>query len=221
VGSRRTPKAVRVFGPDGRETPAQLANGKVVFAAKVPSVGFAVYDVRPAASPMASSLKVGPASLENSRYRVALDANGDVASIFDKALGRELLAAPARLEIKTDKPAQWPAWNMDWADQSRAPRAYVGGPAKIAVVENGPARVAVEVRREAKARSHPDSPPGGGGAVNKVGFATVIMEDPAATPGRLPPHGENAAATTTTSARSNGRPTPRSNSRCRRTSGST
>ena len=170
-----TPKAVRVFGPDGREAPAQLSNGKVVFAAKVPSVGFAVYDVRPAVAPMASSLKVSPASLENSRYRVALDANGDVASIFDKALGRELLAAPARLEIKTDKPAQWPAWNMDWADQSRAPRAYVGGPAKIAVVENGPARVAVEVRREAEGSVFTQTVRlAAGGAANRVEFATVV-----------------------------------------------
>ncbi len=55
---------------------------------------------------------------------------------------------PARLEIKTDKPVQWPAWNMDWEDQSRAPRAYVGGPAQVRIVENGPARVAVEVSRE-------------------------------------------------------------------------
>jgi alpha-mannosidase len=169
------PKAVRVFGPDGRETPAQIANGKVVFAAKVPSVGFAVYDVRPAEAAMASSLKVGPASLENARYRVALNADGDVASIFDKAAGRELLAAPARLEIKTDKPAQWPAWNMDWADQTRAPRAFVSGPAKIAVVETGPARVAVEVRREAEGSAFTQTVRlAAGGAGNRVEFATVV-----------------------------------------------
>jgi len=169
------PKAVRVFGPDGRETPAQIANGKVVFAAKVPSVGFAVYDVRPAEAAMASSLKVGPASLENARYRVALNADGDVASIFDKAAGRELLAAPARLEIKTDKPAQWPAWNMDWADQTRAPRAFVSGPSKIAVVETGPARVAVEVRREAEGSAFTQTVRlAAGGAGNRVEFATVV-----------------------------------------------
>ncbi|HSA95547.1 MAG TPA: glycoside hydrolase family 38 C-terminal domain-containing protein, partial [Acidobacteriota bacterium] len=169
------PQAVRVFGPDGREVPAQLANGKVVFAAKVPSVGFAVYDVRPAETPMASTLKVGPSSLENARYRVTLNADGDVASIFDKSADRELLAAPARLEIKTDKPAQWPAWNMDWADQSRAPRAYVGGPAKISVVESGPARVAVEVRREAEGSVFTQTIRlAAGGAANRVEFATVV-----------------------------------------------
>ena len=169
------PKAVRVFGPDGRETPAQLANGKVLFAAKVPSVGFAVYDVRAAEAPMASTLKVGPSSLENSRYRVTLNADGDVASIFDKAVGRDLLSAPVRLEIKTDKPAQWPAWNMDWADQSRPARAFVAGPAKVRVVENGPARVAIEVSREAEGSVFVQTVRlAAGGAAGRVEFALVM-----------------------------------------------
>ena len=42
------PKRVRVMGPDGKERPAQIENGKVVFLAKTPSVGYAVYDVEPA-----------------------------------------------------------------------------------------------------------------------------------------------------------------------------
>jgi alpha-mannosidase len=144
-----TPKAVRVIGPDGKAVPAQLSDGKVLFLAKAPSVGYAVYDVEPGETAAAgSTLKVSESSLENARYRVTIDQNGDIAGIFDKAVKKELLLTPARLEIKTDKPVQWPAWNMDWEDQSRAPRAYVGGPAQIRIVENGPARVAVEVSRE-------------------------------------------------------------------------
>jgi alpha-mannosidase len=143
------PNAVRVLGPDGKEVPAQSSHGKVLFLAKAPSVGYAVYDVSPAdASANTSTLKVTESSLENAHYRVTLDQNGDVSSIFDKMLSKEMLSAPARLAIKTDKPEQWPAWNMDYSDQQKAPRAYVGGPAKIRVVENGPVRVAVEVTRE-------------------------------------------------------------------------
>jgi alpha-mannosidase len=71
-----------------------------------------------------------------------------VVSIFDKSINRELLSAPARLAISYDNPEQWPAWNMDWDQEQAAPKAYVSGPAKIRVVENGPARVAVEVSRE-------------------------------------------------------------------------
>ncbi|MCX6561215.1 MAG: glycosyl hydrolase-related protein [Candidatus Aminicenantes bacterium] len=169
------PKAVRVFGPDGKEVPAQLHNGKVLFAAKVPPVGFAVYDVRPAEAPMPSTLKVGPSSLENARYRVTLNSNGDMASIFDKFAGKELLASPARLEIKTDKPAQWPAWNMDWVDQSRPARAFVGGPVKLKVVENGPARVAFEITREAEGSTFVQTVRlAAGDAGGRVEFAMVV-----------------------------------------------
>ena len=144
-----TPKTVRVIGPDGKETPAQVSNGKVLFVARVPSVGYAVYDVhREAAAGLASALQVSENSLENQYYRVKLNSDGDVSSIFDKSLGRELLAGPARLAISYDNPEQWPAWNMDWDQEQAAPKAYVSGPAQIRVVESGPARVAVEVSRE-------------------------------------------------------------------------
>src|SRR5256884_7007651 len=41
-----------------------------------------------------------------------------------------------------------PAWNMDWDQERTPPKAYVSGPPKIRVAENGPARVALEVSRE-------------------------------------------------------------------------
>ncbi len=143
------PKAVRVFGPDGKETPAQLSNGKVLFVANVPSAGFAVYSIEPAdTGNTPSELTATESSLENARYQIKIDPNGDVSSIFDKKIKRELLYAPIRLAISTDNPRQWPAWNMDFEDEQRAPRAFVGGVSKIRVVENGPARVAVEVERD-------------------------------------------------------------------------
>ena len=49
------PKAVRVTGPDGKEVPAQISDGKVIFVAKAPSVGYAVYDVQPGASAAAAT----------------------------------------------------------------------------------------------------------------------------------------------------------------------
>ena len=141
------PKTVRVIGPENNEVAAQISNGKVIFVAKAPSVGFAVYDVQPG-SGAATTLQVSENSLENRYYRVKLNADGDVASIFDKSLGRELLAGPARLAISYDNPEHWPAWNMDWDQEQAAPKGYVSGPTKIRIVENGPARVAIEVSRE-------------------------------------------------------------------------
>ncbi len=149
------PKAIRVFGPDGSEVPSQL-NGtekgaaKIVFLAKMPPVGYAVFDVQPADAPAASPLKVTQSSLENARYSIRLDQNGDVAGIFDKAVNKELLSAPIRLAILTDNPRNWPAWNMDFDQVQAAPRSVVGGPVKSRVAESGPARIAVEFAREAE-----------------------------------------------------------------------
>src|SRR5580698_5392615 len=177
------PKAVRVTGPDGKEVPAQISNGKVIFVAKTPSVGYAVYDVQPravqpAAGASTAPLQVTENSLENQYYRVKLNADGDVASIFDKSIGRELLAAPARLAISYDNPLHWPAWNMDWDQEQAAPKAYVGGPAKIRVVENGPARVAVEVSREtAGSRFVQTIRLSAGDAGKRVEFGNVIDWD--------------------------------------------
>jgi len=105
---------VLVFGPDGREVPAQFDNGKVIFLARAPAVGFAVYDIRPPMGPAdVTRMKATQSSLENDRYQIKLDEHGDVSSIFDKKVKRELLSAPIRLAISTDNPRQWPAWNMD------------------------------------------------------------------------------------------------------------
>ncbi|HEY1657072.1 MAG TPA: glycoside hydrolase family 38 C-terminal domain-containing protein [Candidatus Sulfotelmatobacter sp.] len=143
------PKQAHVIAPDGKEIPAQISNGKIIFAAKTPSVGYAVYDLEAGeGSSNQSTLHVSESSLENEYYRVTLNSDGDVASIFDKSIGKELLVAPARLAISYDNPEQWPAWNMDWDHEKAAPREYVHGPAKIRVVENGPVRAAVEVTRE-------------------------------------------------------------------------
>jgi len=150
------PSAVRVYGPDGKEVPSQVSGRdgnalKVLFLAQPPSVGFAVYDVRPArdAAKPDAALRVSAEGVENARYRVTLNAGGDIAGVYDKAARKEMLAGPARLAFVHENPAEYPAWNMDWEDQSKPPRAYVDGPATVRVVENGPVRVALQVERSA------------------------------------------------------------------------
>jgi alpha-mannosidase len=146
--SAATATNARVVGPDGKDVPAQISNGKVLFLAKVPSIGYSVYDVQTRGSQAGSTLRVTEKSIENQYYRVKLNSDGDIASILDKSLNKELLAAPVRLAISYDNPEQWPAWNMDWEQEQAAPKAYVSGPAKIRVIENGPVRVAIEIIRQ-------------------------------------------------------------------------
>jgi alpha-mannosidase len=171
------PAGVRVTGPDGRAVPAQMAGDTVLFLASVPSVGYAVYDVQASATSdaAAAALAVSDSMLENARYRVRIDRQGDIASVYDKTLQRELLSAPMRLAFQTEWPTQYPAWNMDWKDQRQPPRAYVGGPATIRVVERGPARVAVEVRREGDSSTFVETVRlAAGDAGNRIEIANAI-----------------------------------------------
>ena len=148
------PSAVSVFDGKGHEVLSQIIDSNdhrltVIFRAEVPSVGTAVYEVR-AVSPkhQQSSLAISDRSLENAYYKVNLMSNGDIKSIWDKKAKRELLASPARLEFQKEHPEAWPAWNMDWKDRKRAPFAFMDENAVIRVVERGPVRVTLEVRRE-------------------------------------------------------------------------
>jgi alpha-mannosidase len=175
------PKGVRVFASDGTEVPAQVLGTKdgvttILFLAKIPSVGFAVYDMQPSAAPVRSdALKITQSSLENSRYQIKLDSNGDVSSIFDKTVKKELLSKPIRLAFQTEKPYDWPAWNMDWDDQKQLPRSFVEGPTKIRISENGPVRIALEIQREAEGSHFTQTVRlSAGDAGNRVEFGNVI-----------------------------------------------
>ena len=147
------------------------------FLGSAPPDGFAAYDVRPAqaADTADPALRVSKTGLENARYRVRLNADGDVSSIYDKAARREMLSGPARLAYQHENPAEYPAWNMDWEDQQKPPRGYVDGPATVRVVENGPVRVALQVTRDS-AGSHfvQTIRLASGGAGNRVEFANSI-----------------------------------------------
>jgi alpha-mannosidase len=150
------PEAVAVFDSTGKQVPSQVLSSHgnsltILLLARVPSVGFAVFDVRPVAPASAEpAVSASPSGLENQRYRLTINSAGDVASIYDKLNRREMLAAPARLAFIHERPALYPAWNMDWEDQQKPPYAYVDGPAKITVVESGPVRASVKIERQAQ-----------------------------------------------------------------------
>ena len=158
IWPHRAPPTVRVYDPEGREVPSQLIRRddketQLIFLATVESVSFSVYDVRPAKTPYSdgSDLAITQNSLENRRYRVLLDENGDITSIIDKqSQNRELLSGPARLEFQHESPRSFPAWNMDWEDRRNPPFDFVKGPARVQIVETGPVRVSLEVTREAR-----------------------------------------------------------------------
>ena len=141
---------VRVFGPCGCEFPAQYdkASRTLKFTAKTPAVTCAVFDVRGCdePSPLAAAVCVTANTLENERYRVTIDENGDIASVFDKENDTELLSAPAGLEIGPDTSTNWPSWELVWTDSLKEP-IKVRDNVKIEIAENGPAVCALKITR--------------------------------------------------------------------------
>ncbi len=135
--------AVQVLERQGRKA-------RILFLADVPSVGFKVFEVAPGPKrrPAIAPLSVSASSLENARYKVRIDSNGDIASVFDKHANRELLKAPVRLELRNDPSPDKPAWRILWDTVKSPPREYVGSP-ELRVVERGPVRVAIEITRKA------------------------------------------------------------------------
>lgn len=151
----KLPENVQVYDGKGEAVPTQIIGSegnrlKILFLANVPSVGLADFDVRetPKQVVSKSSLSVTDHTLENAYYKVTLGNNGDITSIYDKRADKELLSAPSRLAFLHEEPTQWPSWNMDWNDRKNPPIGYMDQSATLRIAEQGPVRVAIEVKRK-------------------------------------------------------------------------
>ncbi len=154
---KEVPATLKAVDPAGAEFPVQILEKtgntlRILFPCNIPPFGFACYDIQPGNPATASKpgLSVSSKGMENEFLKITVNADGDIASVFDKKLGKELLSAPMRLEFRKEHPAYWPAWNMDWNDRNKPPLGYVKGPATVTVTERGPVRVALRIEREAR-----------------------------------------------------------------------
>lgn len=154
VPANERPRGVSAISPRGEKTPAQVLkyeDGKLhlAFIAEVDPVGYAIYDLRMQGKTTNSALRVSENTLENSVYRVCLNTDGDISSIYDKRFGRELVQAGKafRLAMFTEnKSTDWPAWEILKETIDRAPES-VTDDVEISVVEQGPVRVTLRVSR--------------------------------------------------------------------------
>jgi len=150
----KAPAGIKVFDQNGKEVLSQIVDQKenmvkIIFIAKSASAGISVFDIRESdqKSQSGSALSVNGSSLENEYYKVTIATNGNISSIYDKKLKKELLSKPARLEFQEEKPKDWPAWNMDWKDRQKPPFDFMDKEASIKITEQGPVRVALEITR--------------------------------------------------------------------------
>ena len=90
-----------------------------------------------------------PCVLENDALKVEFSPTGDITRIFDKAAGREVLAAGQignQFQAFEDRPKDFDAWDIDiYYDD----KTYLAEPASsIRLIEAGPLRWTVEVKRK-------------------------------------------------------------------------
>ena len=147
-------RCIKVVDKSGKEVPSQIVAKqgktlKIVFIANVDSVGYKVYDVQVADKKYgkATDLKVTEHTLENAKYRVVFNKNGDIATIIDKKLKMQILSKPIKLAAMHDiGMLNYPSWEMRKEDIDGEPYAYANTP-EFEIVENGAARIAVKVSR--------------------------------------------------------------------------
>ena len=87
--------------------------------------------------------------LENALLLVELNANGDLTRVYDKQAKREVLAqgevGNALLAFE-DRPMNFDAWDIDIFYEDRTEQ--VSGVESLTVIEAGPLRVGVEIKRQ-------------------------------------------------------------------------
>lgn len=144
---------IAIYKADGEEIPCQIIEvkgnkTKIAFTVNVPPCSLNVYDLTEGtlSAKNESSLKVTSESIENNRYIVKLNKNGDIASIYDKEIEKELLSEPIIIGIfdKHEGGRVYPAWEITYKDSIRKPdRNAVLVNSRI--IENGPARCTIQV----------------------------------------------------------------------------
>ncbi len=147
---------IKVVDKDGNEVPSQIISKKgkefdLIFLADVKPLGYRVYDIKAANErcTIKTDVKVSEHILENAKYQVALNKNGDIASIVDKEYNIQLLNAPIRMALINDTGSlSYPSWEIRKEDIDKEPRAYANTP-EFEIIENGPARAAIKITREA------------------------------------------------------------------------
>ena len=158
VPYNRMPGNVSVTGPDGKSVKAQVVgyadgNATVIAQVTVPANGFAVYGVK--VSGAGKSMAATKANaIENSRYSLKFDKNGDITSLYDKAAGKELVknGRAIRLAMFTQNESfPWPAWEIIKETVDREPESITEN-VEVALVEDGALRKTIRV-----SKTHGDS----------------------------------------------------------------
>jgi alpha-mannosidase len=120
----------------------------LVKAAQIPSIGYTVLHVVPAAKSFPSDLKVSGLTLENAALKVTVDkTTGCITSLYDKKSSFETLVSGAcgdELQLFKDTPKDYDAWNIDPGTLDQPP-VKLDSADSVEVTEQGPLRAVIHI----------------------------------------------------------------------------
>ena len=147
-----------VIDADGRPHPVQVVSrgrGRstlILDGVDVPPMGYAVFGLSSRAADGVPAMQITPSRLDTPLYRIRLNRDGAMTSLYDKANRREVLerGKPANdLQLFQDGPELEDAWNVHATFEKR--RYPFEGATTVEVVESGPLRGVVRIRRTHRA----------------------------------------------------------------------
>ena len=143
-----------VLNQKGKKVASQIVSdsqGKphLIFEAAVPSTGAVVYSIQPTKTTFRPNKPERHHEIENSVYKLTVNAQGDVTSIVDKRNGKEIVASGKALGLVVFDECEsysWPAWEILKKTIDREP-VTIGGKVNIQLVENGAVRKSLRIEK--------------------------------------------------------------------------
>lgn len=147
-------QTIKIYDSENREVPAQIINKskdsfQIIFLADIPPLSYSVFDMiiaKKEDKQLVGELRISEKSLENNKYIVEINKNGDICSIWDKELTREVIAEPIQLLLFNDYSKNYPQYEVAYSNLQE-PKGMVDGKPEIKILENGPVRVKIQVLR--------------------------------------------------------------------------
>lgn len=143
-------KNMAAFDTDGNELPTQVieataTHSVVLVYVTVAPMGYKLLDIQSKRARISTPLKASIQKLENEKYKVTFNSNGDIRSIFDKELKKEILKKPIYTGIfDYNGSSSWPAWELNFEELNREPQ-HAPKVKSIEVIEEGVCRVAMKI----------------------------------------------------------------------------
>jgi alpha-mannosidase len=153
LGEMGAAEARTLSGSDGASPLQRLGEGRALAYAAVEGLGWSSFRLSDQAvgewpHAVSAERRGEEYVLSNEHLEIVVDMNGEVRSVVDRGAGGEVVAAGERanvLQIHDDFPNDADAWDVDAACFERA--RELSGTDSIALVEEGPLRVALRVER--------------------------------------------------------------------------